>query len=60
MNFFYIIGYFYVFDNKDESVLGLCMDFFNDNLYLGDIIGNIKVWNISVYCRYVEERVMFI
>lgn len=41
-------------------MLGFCTDFFNDNLYLGDTIGNIKVWDISGYCRYVEERVIFI
>lgn len=57
---FSITGYFYAPDNKDESVLGLCTDPSNDNLYSGDTTGNIKVWDISAYCRHAEERVMSI
>lgn len=54
---FSITGYFYAPDNKDESVLGLCTDLSNDALYSGDTTGNIKVWDISGYCRHAEERV---
>lgn len=54
---FSITGYFYAPDNKDESVLGLCTDPSNDTLYSGDTTGNIKVWDISSYCRHAEERV---
>ncbi|XP_062601746.1 WD repeat-containing protein on Y chromosome-like isoform X1 [Saccostrea cucullata] len=50
------VGYFYAPDTKDESVLGLCTNPSNDTLYTGDTSGNIKVWDISGYCRHAEER----
>ncbi|KAK3091715.1 hypothetical protein FSP39_022107 [Pinctada imbricata] len=50
------VGYFYVPDTKDESVLGLCSDSENQELYTGDTQGQIQVWDISNYCMCAEER----
>ncbi|KAK6170880.1 hypothetical protein SNE40_019170 [Patella caerulea] len=50
------IGYFYVPDNEDESVLTMCTPASNTILVTGDTQGNIKIWNITDYCIKPQEK----
>ena len=51
------LGYFYVPDTKDESVLAMCSDEDNTLLVTGDTKGVVKVWAIQDYCVKPGERV---
>ncbi|XP_033741857.1 WD repeat-containing protein on Y chromosome-like isoform X2 [Pecten maximus] len=50
------MGYFYVPDTKDESVLAMCTNPSNSCLITGDTTGQIKIWDVSEYCLHVTER----
>ncbi|ESO83983.1 hypothetical protein LOTGIDRAFT_108064, partial [Lottia gigantea] len=50
------IGYFYVPDNEDESVLGMCARYNDSTIVTGDTHGDIKIWNIKNYCTKPQEK----
>ncbi|XP_069124684.1 cilia- and flagella-associated protein 337-like isoform X2 [Argopecten irradians] len=50
------MGYFYVPDTKDESVLAMCTNPSNSCLITGDTTGQVKSWDITEYCLHTTER----
>ncbi|KAH9494635.1 hypothetical protein Btru_019804 [Bulinus truncatus] len=52
------MGYFYVPDSQDESVLAICTVPNDSLLITGDTQGVVKCWNITDYCTQHEEYII--
>ncbi|XP_064614731.1 WD repeat-containing protein on Y chromosome-like [Liolophura sinensis] len=50
------LGYFYVPDSADQSVLAMCTKPNNSILITGDTQGKVKVWDIMAYCIKPQDR----